>query len=401
MGGDRKFMSSRETSLDSTDLHRDKSFTPEVSLTNGYSKDYDTKSADSSVDRLHPQREMGGSLDRNGIGQHSMDSKDRHRTRKKEKGEPPRFSSQDRISTQERARERSLSSDRFSLPFFDKEEKIEAASSGGMMMAPGKDTVPLEKGGIYGSYSGASFASSFDPDNIAMDRHPIYSGFLVSFMVDARGGAMRGCRHSGVRIIVPAGKACMPTRVTCKLVKKDKLMYSPPLMEGEALASRILEMGPVAAKFSGPVLIEVPHFASLRGREREIVILRSEDGKNWKEHNLEATEDAVQEALNGSFEGEDLESAEELYNKRITRILTTDFPQYFAVVSRIRQETKVLGPESGILSSTVVPQVQVVFPERSLTKKIKVGLQIFDFITAQPIPPELVSKMLGNRVAVS
>ena len=77
--------------------------------------------------------------------------------------------------------------------------------------------------------------------------------FLVSFMVDARGGAMRGCRHSGVRIVIPPGKACMPTRVTCKLVKKEKLTHPPPLMEGEALASRILEIGPTSAKFLGYV----------------------------------------------------------------------------------------------------------------------------------------------------
>ena len=72
----------------------------------------------------------------------------------------------------------------------------------------------------------------------------------------------------------------------------------------------------------------------------------------------------------------DLESAEELYQKRITRVLTTDFPQYFAIVTRIRQESNHIGPEGGILSSTVVPQVQAVFPEGSLTKKIKVGLQV-------------------------
>ena len=30
---------------------------------------------------------------------------------------------------------------------------------------------------MYGSsYSGVYFASSFDPDNIAVDRHPVYSG---------------------------------------------------------------------------------------------------------------------------------------------------------------------------------------------------------------------------------
>lgn len=54
-------------------------------------------------------------------------------------------------------------------------------------------------------------------------------------------------------------------------------------------------MAPHGAKFLGPVILEVPHFASLRGREREIVILRSDDGQHWKEHQLEATEDAVQE----------------------------------------------------------------------------------------------------------
>ena len=72
----------------------------------------------------------------------------------------------------------------------------------------------------------------------------------------------------------------------------------------------------------------------------------------------------------------ELESAEELYQKRITRILATDFPHYFAIVTRIRQETNNIGPEGGMLSSTVVPQVQAVFPEGSLTKKIKVGLQV-------------------------
>ena len=55
---------------------------------------------------------------------------------------------------------------------------------------------------------------------------------------------------------------------------------------------------------SRPVIIEVPHFASLRGREREITILRSDNGETWKEHSLEASEEAVQEVLNDSFDGE-------------------------------------------------------------------------------------------------
>lgn len=79
----------------------------------------------------------------------------------------------------------------------------------------------------------------------------ISNSFLISFMVDARGGALRGRRHSGVRIIIPPRKASMPTRVTCRLITKEKLNHPLPLNEGEALASRILEMGPVGTKFLG------------------------------------------------------------------------------------------------------------------------------------------------------
>lgn len=53
-----------------------------------------------------------------------------------------------------------------------------------------------------------------------------------------------------------------------------------------------------------PVLLEVPHFASLRGREREVNILRSDDGRTWKEHPIVTTDEAVQKCLSVSFEGE-------------------------------------------------------------------------------------------------
>ncbi|KAK3593652.1 hypothetical protein CHS0354_025541 [Potamilus streckersoni] len=258
--------------------------------------------------------------------------------------------------------------------------------------------------GRYSSYSGSSFNTHFDPDNIAIDRSPVYSGFLISFMVDARGGAMRGCRHSGVRIIIPPKKASMPTRITCRLIKKEKLLHPPPMNEGEALACRILEMGPTGTKFLGPIVIEVPHFASLREREREMQILRSDNGETWYEHPLIATEDAVQEAVSGTMEGLgskefnsmlNLEGDDDLVAKRIARILTSDLPMYFAIVTRVRMENQQIGDEGGVLSSTVVPQVQAVFPSGALNKKIRVGLQ------AQPVQAELVTKMFGNRVAVS
>lgn len=53
-----------------------------------------------------------------------------------------------------------------------------------------------------------------------------------------------------------------------------------------------------------PVIIEVPHFASLRGKERDIIIFRSDNGETWREHTLEATSEAVLEVLKASFEGE-------------------------------------------------------------------------------------------------
>ncbi|KAM6940721.1 uncharacterized protein ank2a isoform 8-T8 [Xenentodon cancila] len=252
------------------------------------------------------------------------------------------------------------------------------------------------------------------------------SSFLVSFMVDARGGAMRGCRHNGLRIIVPPRKCSAPTRVTCRLVKRHRLASMPPMVEGEGLAGRIIEVGPTGAqflgklhlptappplnegeslvsrilqlgppgtKFLGPVIVEIPHFAALRGTERELVILRSETGENWKEHHCDFTEEELNQILNGM--DEKLDSPEELEKKRICRIITRDFPQYFAVVSRVKQDSHLIGPEGGVLSSILVPQVQAVFPEGALTKKIRVGLQ------AQPIDVEIVKKILGNKATFS
>lgn len=80
---------------------------------------------------------------------------------------------------------------------------------------------------------------------------PWLFSFLVSFMVDARGGAMRGCRHNGLRIIIPPRKCTAPTRVTCRLVKRHRLATMPPMVEGEGLASRLIEVGPSGAQFLG------------------------------------------------------------------------------------------------------------------------------------------------------
>ncbi|XP_069394332.1 ankyrin-3-like isoform X28 [Paralichthys olivaceus] len=238
---------------------------------------------------------------------------------------------------------------------------------------------------------------SWTPDTVDHSHNtvssPIHSGFLVSFMVDARGGSMRGSRHNGMRIIIPPRKCTAPTRITCRLAKRHKLAYPPPMVEGEGLVSRLVEVGPAGAQFLGPVIVEIPHFGSMRGKERELIVLRSDNGDAWKEHQSDGRPEDLFDLLSGM--DEELDSPAELEKKRICRIVTRDFPQYFAVVSRIKQESNHMGPDGGMLSSSTVPMVQASFPQGALTKKIRVGLQ------AQPVPDDMVRAVLGNRATFS
>uniref|UniRef100_A0A8C2DPG9 Ankyrin 3 n=1 Tax=Cyprinus carpio TaxID=7962 RepID=A0A8C2DPG9_CYPCA len=261
------------------------------------------------------------------------------------------------------------------------------------ILAPNKDThLALAKD--YNADSVRRYSWTPDTlDNVNLVSSPVHSGFLVSFMVDARGGSMRGSRHNGMRIIIPPRKCTAPTRITCRLVKRHKLASLPPMVEGEGLASRLVEVGPAGAQFLGPVIVEIPHFGSMRGEERELIMLRSENGETWKVHHYDCKSEDLVELLNGM--DEELESTAELEKKRICRIITKDFPQYFAVVSRIKQESNQMGPDGGVLSSMTVPLVQASFPEGALTKKIRVGLQ------SQPVPDETVKKIIGNRATFS
>uniref|UniRef100_A0A663MMH8 Ankyrin-1 n=1 Tax=Athene cunicularia TaxID=194338 RepID=A0A663MMH8_ATHCN len=230
-------------------------------------------------------------------------------------------------------------------------------------------------------------------DNISPVASPVHTGFLVSFMVDARGGSMRGSRHHGLRVVIPPRACAAPTRITCRLVKPQKLPAPPQLADGEALASRIIALGPAGAQFLSPVVVEIPHFASYGRRDRELVVLRSENGSVWKEHCNRYEESYMDQLLNGM--DEELESLEELEKKRVRRIITSDFPLYFVVMSRICQDCDQIGPEGGCLQSTLVPMVQATFPDSAVTKGVKLALQ------AQPVPDELVTKLLGNQATFS
>lgn len=58
------------------------------------------------------------------------------------------------------------------------------------------------------------------------------------------------------------------------------------------------------------------------------------------------------------------------------RIITTDFPLYFVIMSRLCQDYDIIGPEGGSLRSKLVPLVQATFPENAVTKKVKLALQV-------------------------
>ena len=53
--------------------------------------------------------------------------------------------------------------------------------------------------------------------------------------------------------------------------------------------------------FRSPVLLEIPHFASNAGGEREIVILRSNDGETWSQHISDAMGDGEIYQVGGHF----------------------------------------------------------------------------------------------------
>ncbi len=53
-----------------------------------------------------------------------------------------------------------------------------------------------------------------------------------------------------------------------------------------------------------PVILEIPHFASLRNREREIIVLRSDNGEKWTEHTGPITDEAVREVLGDTVDSE-------------------------------------------------------------------------------------------------
>ena len=86
---------------------------------------------------------------------------------------------------------------------------------------------------------------------------------------------------------------------------------------------------------------------------------------------------------------------EELNSRRITRIITDDFPRFFALITRLRQESYFIDEQGGLLTSTIIPNVQAHIPEKALQKRIRIAIHVL------PIPSQLLQRSYGTRVNVS
>jgi ankyrin len=91
----------------------------------------------------------------------------------------------------------------------------------------------------------------------------------------------------------------------------------------------------------------------------------------------------------------ELDNLDDLNTRRITRIITNDFPRFFALITRIRQEVHFIDEQGGLLISSITPTIQAHIPEKALQKRIRVSLHVL------PIPSQLVQRIFGSRVHVS
>ena len=111
----------------------------------------------------------------------------------------------------------------------------------------------------------------------------------------------------------------------------------------------------------------------------------SNDGLKWHEHAV-LSGDEFNHLL-----PEDLTNEE--VGDNVHRIITSDFPRFFALVSRPKVEYGLVGPSGGLLSVNALGQEAVAtFPEQALVKTIKVALQ------ALPVDNDMALLISANRL---
>ena len=63
------------------------------------------------------------------------------------------------------------------------------------------------------------------------------------------------------------------------------------------------------------MLLEIPHFASNAGAERETVILRSNDGETWSQHVSDTVEDGEIYQVRSGYQREEKKGIVDIYER--------------------------------------------------------------------------------------
>lgn len=106
-----------------------------------------------------------------------------------------------------------------------------------------------------------------------------------------RGGASLWLQDPTFR---QAGTDCPP--FSCSFLPVPR---HPPA----GIHAHIHTLAPHLLRSLSPVIVEIPHFASHGRGDRELVVLRSENGSVWKEHKSRYGESYLDQILNGMDEG--------------------------------------------------------------------------------------------------
>ena len=64
----------------------------------------------------------------------------------------------------------------------------------------------------------------------------------------------------------------------------------------------------------------------------------------------------------------------EVTKGRVIRILTSVFPRYFAIITRVREDVRSIGPDGGKVVLPQDPRLRATFPKNALYKKIKASI---------------------------
>ena len=132
--------------------------------------------------------------------------------------------------------------------------------------------------------------------------------------------------------------------------------------------------------------------------ENDLTILQF-TGETWREHTTSY--------LQTGWQGDDEEiyadfvatthmkpAYEELDTCRVVRISCTGFPQYFAILSRIKEEVRAIGADGGKVTSSHEPHVQAYFPKG----KEKNIFSVHQLISHTIILPRLLTQVLHEYV---